>query len=288
MASAPDITKELSTLRDLLGRLPAKATPPGFAYPFPAFAVDEEWLEITGTVQGSVNHSLEVAFGSRASGNPIEFRSHGPDLVAVVDVLSSAITGNDGENVILLKWVTDLQNAARHVLAPVIVVDEAPTEASNEAKRVRKSTPKRALMEQDMQEKEDAKKKKTEAKEHTEKMKRRTQGTFTFDPQDLQDRVVVQSSKGPKPDPLFDLLAIYCVVISNPSNSNTTHRPAPTVRFRDFSDIATPIPKTPVTPVGKDKALGGGKVDGGGEESLMRDDLPDLWESNAGLDEEIE
>ncbi|KAG9076677.1 hypothetical protein FRC06_009370 [Ceratobasidium sp. 370] len=166
-----------------------KATPPGFAYPFPAFAVDGEWLEITRTVQGSVNHSL---------------------------------------------------------------------------------------------------KKKTEAKEHAEKMKRRTQGTFTFDPQDLQDRVVVRSSKGPKPDPLLDLLAIYCVVISNPSNSNTMRRPAPTVRFRDLSDIATPIPKTPVTPVGKDKALGGGKVDGGGEESLMRDDLPDLWESNAGLDEEIE
>ncbi|KAG9079614.1 hypothetical protein FRC06_007628, partial [Ceratobasidium sp. 370] len=71
-------------------------------------------------------------------------------------------------------------------------------------------------------------------------------------------------------------------------NSTTTRRPAPTVRFRDLSDIATPIPKTPVMPVGKDKALGGGKVDGEGEESLMHDDLLDLWESNAGLDKEIE
>lgn len=76
--------------------------------------LDDKWVELTGSTQGSVNHSLEVAFGSRANavGKPIEFKSHGPDLAAVVDVLSTYITGKNGENPILINWIADLKTAA--------------------------------------------------------------------------------------------------------------------------------------------------------------------------------
>lgn len=86
----------------------------GVFYPFEAFVIDEEWLENTGSVQGSVNHSLEVAFGSRAdpSNTPIKLKSYGPDLVAVVNILSHLIDGKGGENPILINWISDLKAAA--------------------------------------------------------------------------------------------------------------------------------------------------------------------------------
>ncbi|KAG8682509.1 hypothetical protein FRC11_014776 [Ceratobasidium sp. 423] len=116
MKTTADIEHELEQLRRFLLRLPPKDSPPGFTYPFEGFIIYEEYVELTGSIQGSVNHSLEVAFGSRANadGSPIRFKSHGPDLVAVVDVLADTITGTHGENPILLKWIVDLQAAVNH------------------------------------------------------------------------------------------------------------------------------------------------------------------------------
>jgi hypothetical protein len=112
------VADELQKLRDLLELLPPKHQSMGFVYPFKDFVADAEWIELSGSVQGSVNHTLEVAFGSRANANnsPIEFKSHGPDLLGVVDVLATSITGLDGENPLLIKWISDLQRAATHAI----------------------------------------------------------------------------------------------------------------------------------------------------------------------------
>jgi hypothetical protein len=114
MSPPPDIARNLEELCDLLTRLPPCRQSAGFVYPFEEFSVDDEWIELTGSVQGSENHSLEVAFGSRANAEnaPIEFKSNGPDLIAVLDVLSHAITGKAGENPILIKLISDLKVAA--------------------------------------------------------------------------------------------------------------------------------------------------------------------------------
>ena len=57
-----------------------------------------------------------VVFGSRHNGQALTFTSHGPDLLAVVDVLSAHITGLDGEDPILILWISDLHKAATHAL----------------------------------------------------------------------------------------------------------------------------------------------------------------------------
>ncbi|KAG8795014.1 hypothetical protein FRC12_019097 [Ceratobasidium sp. 428] len=134
-----DAHAELEKLRQLLSVLPPKSHPAGSIYPFEGFLPDEEWTERTGTVQGSVNHSLEVAFGSRAkAGNsPIEFKSHRRDLVAVVDVLAMHITGHDGENPILIKWISDLQRAAEHA-GSAYIDPGAPGPSKRQSKKTEK------------------------------------------------------------------------------------------------------------------------------------------------------
>ncbi|KAG8680791.1 hypothetical protein FRC11_001993 [Ceratobasidium sp. 423] len=89
-----DVSRDLKWLRTALSLLPPKAPTTGSPYPFEGFISDAEWVENTGSLQGSVNHTLEVAFGSRVAGDdaPIKLRSHGPDLLAVVDVLATSIT----------------------------------------------------------------------------------------------------------------------------------------------------------------------------------------------------
>jgi hypothetical protein len=76
-------------------------------------------LSLQGQFKGLSITALRLLFGSRANTDnfPLNFKSHGPDLVAVVDVLSNFITGTDRENPILLKWVLDLQAAANHAFS---------------------------------------------------------------------------------------------------------------------------------------------------------------------------
>ncbi|KAB5589446.1 hypothetical protein CTheo_7114 [Ceratobasidium theobromae] len=214
-----DTAEELQTLRELLLLLPAKCQSSGFTYPFQNFVLDDEWTELTGSVQGSVNHTLEVAFGSRANGAPIEFRSHGPDLVAVVDILASSITGSDGENPILIKWIADLTQAAKCIHTENQTGNETAIGASELSKRIRKFTEKRELIEQDAEIKGEAKKQRIEAKIATEKAKSRTEGSFTFDPNNLREieGPVAPRKQGRKPIPILDKLTVLCEVISDPS-----------------------------------------------------------------------
>ena len=109
-----DVSRDLERLRELCLLLPPKSGPPN---PFKPYIPDEGWVENTGSLQGALNHILEVAFGCRATIDnvPIELKSHGPDLLAIVDVLAAAITSHDGENPILINWIGDLIRAIEAV-----------------------------------------------------------------------------------------------------------------------------------------------------------------------------
>ncbi|KAG9077593.1 hypothetical protein FS749_010512 [Ceratobasidium sp. UAMH 11750] len=208
MPVPPDISKDLERLRELLSALPPKTHPSGSIYPFEGFLPDEEWTNRTGTIQGSVNHSLEVAFGTRAKadGSPIEFTSHGTDLVAVVDVLATHITGHGGENPILIKWVSDLQTAAINAGSSVHHL-EAPA-----PKRVPKKTEKRIHDEDLTAAKNEKKRKKEEENSAREKATARTEGNFTFNPELLIEEPAPPSTKGRKTVSLLDDLTIRCIV----------------------------------------------------------------------------
>ncbi|KAG9095830.1 hypothetical protein FRC06_009372, partial [Ceratobasidium sp. 370] len=206
MPIPPDVSNKLEWLRQLLSALPPKTHPSGSTYPFEGFLPDEEWTELTGTVQGSVNHSLEVAFGcqAKADGSPIEFISHGTDLLAVVDVLATHITGHDGENPILIKWVSDLQNTA--ISAGSLGHQHASS------KQVPKKTEKRVHDEELAAAKSDKKRKKDEENSARERAKAWTEGNFTFNPELLIEEPAAPSTKGRKPVSLLNELTIRCII----------------------------------------------------------------------------
>ncbi|KAG8688972.1 hypothetical protein FRC08_011166 [Ceratobasidium sp. 394] len=66
-------------------------------------------------------------------------------------------------------------------------------------------------------------------------------------------------------------------------------RSAPTVRFRDLSDLATPIPNKTDESADKGVAQSDGVAPQPGTQPAARsDNTPDSWENDAGFDEEIE
>ncbi|KAG8726752.1 hypothetical protein FRC11_014558, partial [Ceratobasidium sp. 423] len=159
------ISDQLKALRDILECLPPKHQSTSSTCPFENFTLDEEWLKLTRSAQGSVNHTLEVTFGSRHHGQPLVLTSHGPDLVAVVDVLSTHITGLNGENPILIQWIDDLQAAATHALEQ----DPSP----DSVKHDRKPTAKQEILNQDASKKKNDKAKKATIKTQAKKAKKR-------------------------------------------------------------------------------------------------------------------
>lgn len=100
-------------LRTLLHHLPI-SIPLGSTYPFCNFVLDLALIEDTGSAAGALNVTLERVFGSRhPSQPPLTFRKRGPHLEGVVDALQQYISGTDGENPLLIKWVHDLVRAGR-------------------------------------------------------------------------------------------------------------------------------------------------------------------------------
>lgn len=93
------VSDRLKQLRRLLCQLPDSIThSDGSYYPFKDFQVGSEWAEATGSTQGSISHTLELVFGSRAgrvaNGHaPVIFNRRGSDLEAIVDVFRNHIGG---------------------------------------------------------------------------------------------------------------------------------------------------------------------------------------------------
>ncbi|KAF8140410.1 hypothetical protein EV363DRAFT_1145770, partial [Boletus edulis] len=76
----------LSNLLDYLDTLPVAEA--GLAtYNFGSFSISADEIEDYGEI-GAVNRQLEISFGTRRDG-PIIFSERGPELVGVVNVLST-------------------------------------------------------------------------------------------------------------------------------------------------------------------------------------------------------
>jgi hypothetical protein len=103
---------ELEQLERLLCHLPPIIPSSANRYQFKNFGLDPEDFELAGTMQGALNAALERAFGRRDLG-PIILTERGPSLEAVVPVLRDFITGEDGENILLIKWIRDLVAGAK-------------------------------------------------------------------------------------------------------------------------------------------------------------------------------
>ncbi|KAG8681810.1 hypothetical protein FRC11_000653, partial [Ceratobasidium sp. 423] len=87
------------------------------AYPFASnFSLDPDDVEFYESQQGALNHRLELIFGSRSTGNAIQFKARGRSLEAIVYILRKYINGDDGENTLLWKWVEDLTSSAAQTL----------------------------------------------------------------------------------------------------------------------------------------------------------------------------
>lgn len=111
-SSYTPLDQRLLNLLHQLRNLPTSLSDHSSIYPFVGFALDPLDIENYGSPQGALNHRLELIFGSRSSGRLLEFRGRGPSLEAIVHTFYKYINGEDGENVLLWKWVQDLTQAA--------------------------------------------------------------------------------------------------------------------------------------------------------------------------------
>ncbi|KAF7311298.1 DUF659 domain-containing protein [Mycena kentingensis (nom. inval.)] len=128
---------EIRKLAELLKNVP-KSIPLGTEHDFRAHELRQDALLDMGCEKSVVNQDLERSFGSRADG-VISFKSRGPGLEAVADVLREYITGTAGQNLILTKWVDDLTAAAKHAIE----------EAGGKPLRDRRTTESKRRMEDD-------------------------------------------------------------------------------------------------------------------------------------------
>ncbi len=105
---------ELKELDRCLKALPASIPVNNF-YSFHEYAPTEAEIEDYGAPQSVINKHLEPIFGGCKHGL-IKFRGQEPSLEAVVPILQKYITGKEGENIILIKWVDNLTEAAKNTI----------------------------------------------------------------------------------------------------------------------------------------------------------------------------
>lgn len=108
--SKTEITAELAVLRSLLSGLPPSLPEGGYA--FDGLELDPEEASDFGR-GGALNAQLERALAPRGRADGLTLCGRGAGLVAVVDVLHTFIS-EFPMDVVLQKWVFDLQTAARN------------------------------------------------------------------------------------------------------------------------------------------------------------------------------
>jgi hypothetical protein len=104
----------LKVLTALFHALPS--TLPNNVYAFHEFSastdISAEDIDDYGSVEGALNHYLECKLAPRGRKDGVQLLGRGPGLEAVVKILDTYITLHP-ENVLLQKWVDDLEDAAR-------------------------------------------------------------------------------------------------------------------------------------------------------------------------------
>ncbi|CAK5275996.1 unnamed protein product, partial [Mycena citricolor] len=228
-------TDQLKELARCLKSLPAKI-PISTTHDFRDFQLDQEEVAEYGDNKCVVNHALEVSFGSRAQGT-VEFKSRGPGLEAVIDVLREYITGSHGSNILLCKWVDDLIVGAKKAIMDtggrvsyLTFMERQLSDTEQIPRPVTTTAGKRTLEEEQNREKAVKRARKDEfaAKEHGEAVleqqrKKTEQGKLPWKFDDLEDIVISSNtipsgkrSRGPPTNTLLDRLSIACRSISKP------------------------------------------------------------------------
>ncbi|KAF8160544.1 hypothetical protein K438DRAFT_1985646 [Mycena galopus ATCC 62051] len=115
--SGSGVTYYQEDLLRLLKNLP-DTIPIGDHHNFIGYAPDGKEVDKKGCSKSVFSQDIGSSFGQRRTpaGEDIiiTFKSRGPGLEQVVEVLRSFITGNGGPNVLLTQWsVDDLRHAAR-------------------------------------------------------------------------------------------------------------------------------------------------------------------------------
>ncbi|KAG8744356.1 hypothetical protein FRC11_013491, partial [Ceratobasidium sp. 423] len=104
---------QLLNLYSSLHKLPESLPDHPEAYPFAEkFVLDQHDVEFYGSNQAALNHRLELVFGSQSPDGCVRFRGGGRSLEAIVYILNKYIDGNNGDNLLLWKWVDDLTRGA--------------------------------------------------------------------------------------------------------------------------------------------------------------------------------
>jgi hypothetical protein len=110
---------QLQSLYSSLHNLPTSLPNHPETYPFAEkFVLDQHDIEFYGSQQGALNHRLELVFGSRGIDSMIKFKGRGRSLEALVYIFMKYIDGEDGENLLLWKWVADLTRTATQISRP--------------------------------------------------------------------------------------------------------------------------------------------------------------------------
>ncbi|KAI6143942.1 hypothetical protein BKA82DRAFT_4017174 [Pisolithus tinctorius] len=110
--------KSLEELCAALSHLP-EAIPFGSShYQFETYTPDPDDIELYGTTEAALNHTLEVVFapnGRKDDSAPCPFKFHeqGPGLIAVVDVIAMELHVSPN-SAVLQKWIRDLWRAAKY------------------------------------------------------------------------------------------------------------------------------------------------------------------------------
>ncbi|CEL56164.1 hypothetical protein RSOLAG1IB_11852 [Rhizoctonia solani AG-1 IB] len=195
----PRLYNLYSNLRNLPEDLPDHPE----VYPFASnFTLDPDEVEFYGSQQGALNHRLELIFGSRSTGNAIQFRGRGRSLEAIVYVLRKYINGDDRENIILWKWVEDLTSSAAQASPTRTLCEKTAMAESSKAPSRRRSNKRQGNARKPCKRLSEAKIKVAKA---------RSAKRWAHDPADLEDDGPNEIDEGGRtPDEFLDQLTISC------------------------------------------------------------------------------
>ncbi|KEP46915.1 DUF659 family protein [Rhizoctonia solani 123E] len=179
------------------------------------FVLDEHDIEFYGSRQGALNHRLELIFGSRSTGSVIRFKGRGRALEAIVYTLKKYIDGDDGDNVLLWKWVEDLTHAATqmsatqtktsHLQSPVVEAAAKPSSSRRSGAKRRVTT--RA-----------PRKRRSEAVINAAKAVSSIR--WPHNPADLEDYTPTQEVSGRERDEFLDVLTIPSRIFKHAQRCN--------------------------------------------------------------------
>ncbi|QRV97090.1 hypothetical protein RhiJN_25109 [Ceratobasidium sp. AG-Ba] len=137
--ATPNASLLIAHLRQALQELPADL-PLGShrQYPFAPFSYDQNRLESTEDLAGTVSCVFKQAFGWRAD-SPLVLKARGTQIEATANVLEEYITKCPENSAILVKWAEDLLKAARVALGDQAALENMLNDGKPPVKRAKRT-----------------------------------------------------------------------------------------------------------------------------------------------------